>query len=433
MKLRPFELGLVVVFALLFVVALIILKIYPGGDPPPEEVIGSVAIWGTLPQAVLNQVIEDEAKVNKAYENVTYRYISPEQFDDSLLNALADGNGPDLVLLSHEKLVEMRRRIQPISFDSFAIRDIRDTYIDGAEIFALNDGLYGYPIAVDPLMMYWNRNILSTEGLLKPPATWEDLVNNVFPKLIKRDFDRTINRGVVAMGEYQNVRNAFGVISTLMIQGGSQAVVIDERGLYQVRLQVSNGGTGDPLKSAADFYTRFSKPSNTLYSWNRSFEEDRKEFISENLSLYFGYGSEGPLMEKQNPNLNFDIAEVPQGASDTVRRTYGRFYALSLLNSTKNRTGAINVLSNFGSARIAKQIALGSSMVPALRSLVGEGSNDTYGRVTYQSASIARGWLSPNLKAADLIFSKMTEDINENRRDVSSASSDASANLTREY
>lgn len=123
------------------------------------------------------------------------------------------------MLISHEKLVETRKRIQPVSYESFPIRNIRDSYLDGAQIFALDDGLYGYPIAVDPIMMYWNRDIFANKDLLSAPATWEDLVNSVFPKLIERDSDRTIRQSVVAMGEYDNVRNAFGILSTLLIQG----------------------------------------------------------------------------------------------------------------------------------------------------------------------------------------------------------------------
>ncbi len=65
----------------------------------------------------------------------------------------------------------------------------------------------------------------------------------------------------------------------------------------------------------ADFYTRFARPDNTLYSWNRSFSSDRDRFVSGDLALYFGYGSEGKELERLNPNLNFDIAEVPQGAT----------------------------------------------------------------------------------------------------------------------
>lgn len=435
MKLRPFELALVVIFGGLALGALIMLKVY---DPPPSEgnlelaLIGQVDIWGTLPSDGINSLLKELGEENEAYANVTYRYYSPDRFDDTLVTALADGVGPDLILVSQEKLVEMRKRIYPFSPEQFPLPDFKNAYVDGAEIFYLSDGLYGYPMAVDPLMLYWNRDILSTEGYLAAPKTWENLVNVMFPKLISRDFDRNIDRSVVAMGEYKNVRNAFGIISALLIQQGTKGVIENQEGKYLVQLSTSIGG-GDPLVATADFYTRFSRPSNALYSWNRSLPNDRLQFVGEDLAFYFGYGSEGPQIERLNPNLNFGIAEIPQGEAATVRRTYGRFYALSMLKSTNNPVGAGAVMFNLGGAGIAGQIAVRSGLVPVHRSLLEQGSNDIFGRVTYQSAPVARGWLNPSLSATEPYFETMLQDINENRQALGGATSDLVGRLSSEY
>lgn len=435
MKLRPFELGLVIIFGLLGLVALLIIANYkPAAETPSSEVvIGTISIWGTMPQAAVDAALNELKGQDKQYQKVSYRYYSPDTFDTRLTNAVADRTGPDLILVSHEHLVNVRKRIQPVSYDSFPLRDVKNLYADGIEIFALDDGLYAFPIAIDPLMMYWNRDILATNSFLEAPATWESLVNTMFPKIIERDFNRTVQLSVVAMGEYSNVRNAYGVISTLFIQGGSAGVVSNYGGEYSIQLQNQVGGGGDPLRNAVDFYTRFSKPSNTLYSWNRSLPEDRLSFISEDLALYFGFASEGRMIQKMNPNMNFDIAEVPQDGSATVRRTYGQFYGLSALNSSDNLTGAFAVMSSFSSQYIADAIAISSNMTPVYRTSLSAGSNDAYGRVSYRSASIARGWLNPDKAQTDTIFQTMTQDINENRRDLSGAVSDATGRLGMSY
>lgn len=435
MKLRPFELALVIIFVVLAIAALVIMSKYkgdPNGTDGEEPSVGVVTIWGTVPWEAMNDVLNVLKNTSDAYKGVNYRAFSVEEFDDVLVNALADGIGPDLLLVSHEQLADLRHRIQPISYESFPRRDIQTLYLDGAQIFALNDGLYGYPVMVDPLMMYWNRDIMATEGFLEPPKTWESLVNNMFPSLIKRDFDRTINRSVVAMGEYGNVRNAFGVISALFIQGGSQGVIENTNSGYSVKLRNSPAG-GDPLVSAIDFYTRFSKPSNTLYSWNRSFEEDRKQFISEDLVFYFGYGSEGHIIENLNPNLNFDTSEIPQGATATTRRTYGRFYAISMLKTSANKVGSESLMRTLSSSDAVSKIANSYNMVPAYKTLVSQGSNDTYGRYSYKSASISYGWLNPDPESSDIIFKTLTQDINENRRSTNEAVADSVARLSSEY
>jgi len=435
MKLRPFELAIVIIFAVTGLVALLVLSIYqpaPSGPEEGEVVTGAVQIWGTLPGNAMPQLLLQYQEAFESYEEVTYQYVAPDRFEDTLVNALADGLGPDLLLVSHEELVDVRRRIAPTPYNAFPLRDIQTRYIDGAEIFALQDGLQAMPIAVDPLMLYWNRDILANENFLAAPRTWEELLNVQFDALIDRSFDRTVNQAVVAMGEYGNVRNAFGIVSMLMIQNGT-AGVTEQGDRYEISLDRRLTGNGNPLRTATDFYTRFSRPANTYYSWNRAFNEDRAEFIGENLTFYFGFASEGAAMERLNPNLNFDIAEVPQGALADVRRTYGRFYGLALMRSTDNAPGARAVMAQFSSSAVADSIAVNSGMVPVTRQTVGAGSNTTFGRIAYQSAGIAYGWLNPDLENTDAIFATMMQDINENRRSLDESINDALQRLRLEY
>jgi ABC-type glycerol-3-phosphate transport system substrate-binding protein len=433
MKLRPFELGLVIVFIGLIVASLAFLSVYkkPASDDDVPQV-GTVTIWGTLPFEPFNRVLE-EIKVDTSYQKVSYRYIEPREFDSVLVNALADGGGPDIILMSHETLVPMRKRIQPVSYEAFPLRDVQSRYLDGARIFALQDGLFAYPIAVDPLVMYWNKDILSNDNFLEAPRTWESLVNEYHSTLVRRNPDRSIIRSVVAMGEYDNVENAFGVLSMLLLQTGSEMVREKSPIEYDIRLNISSDDAVSPLSVVADFYTRFSRPSNSLYSWNRSLAKDKDRFLSEELALYFGYGSEGRELERLNPNLNFDVAEVPQGAAATVRRTYGRFYGLAAMRSSKNLTGTSIVLNKLGSKEISEKIALQYGMVPAYKESVVAGSNDTFGRVAFTSAPITYGWLSPGENASREVFGRVTQDLNENRSDLSSVVSDTLGRFEVEY
>lgn len=430
MKLRPFELVLVIIFIVLAALALILLATFESNNEA-EIRIGPVAIWGTLDQAGMQAILDELTSNDEAYQDVTYRQIDEGSFATRLTNALADGAGPDLILISHEQLAEVRRRIAPISYDSFALRDIRNAYIDGAEIFALSDGLYAYPIAVDPLMMYWNRDLLTTLGFLNPPQTWEDVVNTYAPTLTERSFDRTINRSAIAFGEYSNVTNAYGVISMLLIQSGMQGVAENE-GLYTVNLNRSIR-SGQPLTTSLDFYTRFAKPNNTLYSWNRALPSDRLAFLAEDLALYFGYGSEGVVLERANPNLNFDIAEVPQGAAATVRRTYGKFYGLGLVRNARNPQGASTVLAALASPGVSSRIAQDNRMAPVYRSVLSQGSNGTYERVYYGSAAVSFGWLNPDRSAVDTILAEGIRSVLEGRDSEGGVATDIEERLRLEY
>jgi ABC-type glycerol-3-phosphate transport system substrate-binding protein len=432
MKLRPFELGLVVIFLLLIVGSLVLLKTYRSSDDT-EIVIGPVTIWGTLPQDGMSIVLTALEQENEGYRDVRYTYIEPSEFESQLINALADNRGPDVLLLPSDQLVTLRSKLLPVSYDALPLRDIETAYIDGAKIFALADGLYARPALVDPLVLYWNKDILSQAGFIEPPKTWEALSNEYLPVLTVRNDDRTIKRSAVAFGEYTNVRNAYDTLGMLLFQAGSLGVTERSPGQYDILLNEGNDQYAQPLRTTLEFYSRFARPDNSLYSWNRSFQSDRDRFISGDLALYFGRLSEGPQLERLNPNLNFDIAEVPQGATANVRRTHGLFYGFAELRSTRNSKGARMVMNVLSSGAQSSALAQSYSVVPVQRSIVATGSNDRYGRIGYRAAGVAYGWLSPRRFATDEIFTTTLRDIVENRSSAPEATADTLERLEIEY
>ena len=434
MKLRPFELILVVVFGGLFFVALILLKTYQPAPDPTVSQIGEITIWGTLPEEHITKLLNDIKLVDEGYEWVTYKAFSPENFDTAFITALADQKSPDLILLSHESLVEHRGRLQALTYEALPLRNFRDTYVEGAEIFALSDGVYGLPVMVDPLVLYFNRDIFSSNGFLTAPKTWEELVSGIVPTLAIKDYNRKVNRAAVAMGEYSNIKNAFSIISLLLLQGGSSLVIEESPTIYNVQLNSQiGGGNAGPFDSATAFYSNFSNINNSLYTWNRSLREDKDMFLSEDLALYFGMASEGRDIEFKNPNLSFDVAEVPQGATATTKRTYGAFYAFSVPKAAKNKNASFMVMQRLSGAANAKILADGYGMAPAHRSTLIGGSSDVYGRIAYNSAAFARGWLNPDRDRLDEVFTTMLDDVNANRRDIYSATLDATTRVQQTF
>ena len=433
MKLRPFELVLVTVFGLLGLVALAMISTYkPAPDKTKVTLGDSVVIWGTVTASAFEAVLKPLKERDKSYSVVSYVQKDTRNFDAELLNALAENRGPDIIFIPHEKLIQLRSKIASVSYESFPQRDFQNLYIDGAEIFTLKDGVYAYPIAIDPMVMYYNRDLLATKNIINPPATWESVVNDIIPTMVERDYNRNIIRSPLAFGEYRNINNGYGVLSMLLLQGGS-ALVTEVDSSYQLLLNTTPTNTGKPLENALTFYTNFASPSNPLYSWNRALNLDRDEFLREKLVLYFGKGSEGPALASQNPNLNFDIAEVPQGAQATVRRTYASFYGLALLKSSPNKNGAFAVLQELGTANQAQVLANALNMAPAHRSTLNAGSNDQYGRITYRSSIVARGWLNPDPARTNDIFTQMVEDVLSNRSRPSDSVNDAVSRLSNVY
>lgn len=438
MKTRPFEIAVLGGFAALFVIGLIFINIVKPEKEEPTIVVGEVDIWGTVPAAVFTNTLRTLTETDENFRSVTYRYFDPRTFDNELVNAIAEGRGPDLVFMSHTRLVKQLPKLSLLSYENFPLRAFKDTYVDGAELYTLPNGIAGLPVAVDPLVLYWNRDSFSSNGFATSPTTWEKLVNQVVPALVKRDFNREILFSAIALGEYRNVNNAFAILSALMHQGGSQMVttrVSNERTMFSIALNSSISNIANPGTNALEFYTSFATANNPLYTWNRSQPQDVDMFASQDLAMYLGKASEYKDIKQRNPNLNFDIAELPQSEFSSVKRTYGDFYAFHLLKTADNPTGALNVMYTVAGTdgSFAKGLAQTADFAPAHRSTIEAGTTDPVDRIRHISALYSRGWYNPAYSESETILREMVESVLSSRLTASRAISDAMVRLQQHF
>ncbi len=428
---RPFQVALIAVFGVLGLVAIIFLTTYQAKKSTEETAYGnSIEIWGTLPQEVIKIALQEVTKTDKAFNVVEYRQFDKKSFDSELVNAIAEGRSPDLIILQSSSIVKLRPKLFAIPYETMTQRDFKDAYVDGAEIFGLAEGFYGIPFAVDPMIMYWNRDLFASNGLAQAPTTWEQVVGDVVPKLIVHDTRRNVLQSGVSFGEYRNVAHPKEMLMVLALQSGSKLVTQSET-TYKVELDDAIGDQSrPPFESTVQFYTDFSNVNSPLYSWNRAMPQDTNAFLAGDLGLYFGPGSEYRDLQNKNPNLNFDVAQMPQGVGATALRTYGEFYAFSIPKAAKNPQASYAVANVMSRAVQAQSIAQGINMAPVLRGSIAQGDSNFYRQIILNSALISRSWLDPSSSESDTIFMQMIEDIVSNRARVSEAVGDAIDRLT---
>ncbi|NCN52375.1 extracellular solute-binding protein [Candidatus Parcubacteria bacterium] len=428
-SIRPFQIILLGGFGFLAIVALIFFITFRGSSSSTSQLYGeSVEVWGTFSASAFSVVLDEISRGDSAFQAVHYIQKNKDTFDYELLNAIAAGRSPDLVVLSSEDLLTYQNRLSKISFTTIPERTFRDSYIDGADIFLLNDGVYGIPFAVDPLVMYWNRDLLAKNGIAQPPATWEELVNVTTPAVTKVAANREIIQSAVGLGEYSNIRNAKSILSMLFMQAGTDIVSTGAQGI-EITLGKSANNNIPPGQAALSFYTQFSQSSGTTYSWNRSLREDRQAFLSEDLALYFGKGSEYKELQSANPNLNFDIAQVPQGAGANVVRDFGTFYAFAIPSAAANPQGGFAAAQVLASQPNALMLTEALNLAPVVRAEIALGTGSAYRQVLYRAALTAHAWLDPSALGSENVFKTMIEDVTSGRKRVSESITDAVGRL----
>jgi len=427
-NLRPFQIVLLGIFGLFAIIGLAYFGLYKGGANEQEPYAVGVIIWGTLDGGTVNNVLAEVGTGNSDFQKVRYQQKDSQTFNLELLNAIAENRAPDLIILPSTEIVTHRSKLFSLPYESIPERTYRDTYIDGTDIYLMVDGVYGIPFAVDPLMMYWNRDLVASGGLANPPKTWEELVSVSVPALTRKSSDLTITQSAVAFGEYANIRNAKNILSMLLLQSGT-SIAEEQNGAYVLTLKDAGRGVLPPADAALSFYTQFALPTSALYSWNKALTSDRSAFTAGTLAFYFGLGSEIGSIQRANPNLNFDVTQVPQGVGTTVQRNYGIFYAFAIPRASGNPSGALAVAQILSSIDAGTRLATALNMAPVRRSVLAGGSQNVYQQSLFISALISRAWLDPNSSGSEQAFKTMIEDVTSGRERVGDAVEDAIGRL----
>ena len=134
------------------------------------------------------------------------------------------------------------------------------------------------------------------------------------------------------------------------------------------------------------FYTEFSNPSKTVYSWNRSLPSSRDMFARGGLAVYFGYGGEITGLREKNPHLNFDIAPVPQIRDRRTQKTFGRMTALAVAKNSSNVETAFAVAYALTGATVSRQIGDILFAAGAARPPFGNTNKCLWARIIWRSA-----------------------------------------------
>lgn len=417
---RPFQIIVFGAFILFALIGLFLFANFSGFGNTAAK-IGTVTIWGVLPQASVDASLNSLKSAHKEYANVTYAQKSADTFDAVLADAISSGTGPDMILISQEQLLAEKNKLSVIPFSVISQRTYLNSFVPVTELFLTDQGTYGIPFAVDPLVMYYNRTMLSSAGVATPPATWE-AVTGLAPRLTQKNGGQLF-KSAIAFGGYSNIPDARAILSLLLFQAGSPITTLTNGTVRSALTQSSNADSAGATsaQSAVSFYTQFADPAKTVYSWNGSLTDARQAFTAGDVALYLGFASEEPFLAAANPNLDFDMATVPQPATSQARITYGRAYAFAIPKATRNSSGAISVARTLTNADIATAAARRLSMAPAQRALLAPQANDRFPAVFYPEALTAKGWLSPLPATTDSIFAAMIGNITSGRTNVQDA------------
>ncbi|MBI1974399.1 MAG: extracellular solute-binding protein [Candidatus Zambryskibacteria bacterium] len=419
-----FQLVLLGAFGFFIVIAVAVFAIYRGESSAGRV---SLTIWGDISSYDFNQILNNSSLAQDKNTSITYVEKSSNAIQSEFTESLAEGSGPDLVLVTQENFWKQKGKLVAIPYSNISERDFKQTFVEEGELFLGSSGVYALPLLVDPIVLYYNRDLLSAAGFARPLAYWDEIYA-AGTKLSKKDAAGNLTQSVMALGEARNISHAKEILSMLLLQAGTP--IIDFVG-QDLRVELNNNFNlpVSPAESALNFYTQFSNPTKNFYSWNRSLVEAQTHFTSGTSAYYLGFASELRALRNKNPTLNLGVALAPQSRVSGKIITFGRLTGVAVSRGSKTPGAAYAVATRLVGKDFVKSLSEAIGLAPARRDLLSAKPSDANMSVFYDAALQARGWLDPDLEATRKIFNEIMESVTSGRARTTEALSKANGEL----
>src|SRR3989344_8528088 len=208
-----------------FITVILILQNLGGGSPSRA----TLEFWGVYDdRQSFSDVFSSFQRIEQGIK-INYRQFSYEDYEKAMIDALAAGSGPDLVMIHHTWLAKHRDKLTPMPDSSGSKEIVYPTAVDFQNQFVdvayqdlvFETKIYAIPLYVDTLAIFYNKDMLNIAGITTPPKNWEEF-NQDAELLTKFDGRGNITQSGAAMGTARNINRSTDILAALMIQNGTQ-------------------------------------------------------------------------------------------------------------------------------------------------------------------------------------------------------------------
>jgi len=417
-----------VIVVAVFVTIVLVLRNVGGAVAKPV----TLQFWGVFDNHNAFDKVISDFKIQNPGIDVKYQMFTYEQYEQGFVNALAAGTGPDILMIHNtwlpkhgDKLASMPATGVPDTKNPFTIQNFKDQFVDVAyQDFVYNNQIYGLPLYVDTLGLYYNKDLFNSAGITRPPQTWNE-VNTDVQLLTKFDSRGNIIQSGFALGTARNINRSTDILMDMMIQSGVQMTSTDQRSATFG--QTINGQRVGEI--AVQYYTNFANPRNPDYSWNDSQHYAVDAFTEGTLAMMMGYAHDMQTIRSKAPRLNFAMASMPQ-ASMTDVRNFANYWGVGVAAKSAHPIESWKFVNYLASKEGATVYLNVTNRPSARRDLIDLQRVDPDLGVFAVQALSARSWFQADNVAIETIFADMIDDVNFNRSSIRDAISRAESRVT---
>jgi ABC-type glycerol-3-phosphate transport system substrate-binding protein len=300
-------------------------------------------VWGTFDTSnTYSDIFAEYKKINPNIATINYHKQSIESYKKDLLDALASGTGPDIFMIQNSWLPDFQNKIVPVPSYMMTEQEFRNTFVDVVAMDAVVDGnIYGVPLSVDSLALYYNKDIMNAAGITNPPKTWIEF-NNIVRTLVDVNEFGNINQSAAALGTAYNINKSMDVLTVIMMQNGTEMSNRQNNRISFADSAVTAKGTTIPGREALKYYTDFANAATPIYTWNKKQDYSIDAFVESETAMMINYSWHYDTIKAKNAKLNFAVTDLPQVALEPVGEQ-ANFANYWLFVVAKNKQSAPNI------------------------------------------------------------------------------------------
>jgi len=296
----------------------------------------TLTYWGLWEnEAIIKPVITAfEAKNPKI--KIQYVKQSHKQYRERLQAAIDRGEGPDIFRFHNTWVPMLYTQLAPVPDTVMTASEFDSTFYPVAKgDLVAGETIYGIPLMVDGLGLYYNEDLFAKAGITNPPSTWEEVLTMV-PKIAKLE-NNTFTIAAIALGTTNNVEHYSDIMATMMMQNGANLTE----------------PTSTEAQEALLFYEKFATPQDPVYTWNETMDNSIYAFASGKVAMIMAPSWRAFEIAEINPSLRFKIAPIPQLPGNTI--TWASYWVEGVSSKSKYQPQAwefVNYLTSEEGATI---------------------------------------------------------------------------------
>lgn len=358
------------------------------------------------------------AKYQALHPNVTieYKKFRYEEYENELLNAWAEDRGPDIFAVQNTWIKKYQTKITPMPAEitmayqvetgtikketvsqlktvkSLTTRELKTNFPDvvSSDVILEDGNIYGLPLSIDTLVIFYNRDLLNSAGITNAPLYWNKEFQQNVKKLTKQDPKKGLVQSGVALGTYKNINRFSDILSVLMMQNGAIMTNGNQVTFHSVPETMTSNY--NPGLEALRFYTDFSNPNKEVYCWNNDMPNSLEAFTSGSLAMFFGYSFNIEQIRAQAPKLNFGIAKLPQIEGNSLEINYANYWVDTVSKKSKYPNEAWDFIQFLTKEENAKLYLAKTKKPTALKSLINSQKDDEDLGVFAEQILSAKSW-----------------------------------------